>query len=109
MTVLQASGYIKPVTVIALTIIEDDGSVKCHHVNMDYSSTYEFQVLNSVSGMLYTVRGVLKHSMVDPSNTNANRGSIDYLIIDESKENESKLTRICIEDIRSINKIENFE
>lgn len=106
-SILGATGYIKPVLVITLHNLRDDGSVEYLNYNMDYSTTYEFQVVNEVDGMIYKVRGILKKSISDYCSNNCN--SVDYLIIDESTENESKLSRICVKNIRSIIKITDFE
>lgn len=105
-TIISTVGFMKPVLIIVLNDLQDNGEVKHLEYEMNNTSDYQFQVYNPCDGMLYTVNGKLRtFGSIDPNNPY----NIDWICIDTSTENHSKLTRINVQNIKSIVKMDNFE
>lgn len=106
-TIIGTTGYVKPVLYIVLNDLLDDGTVKPLSYEINFTSTYEFQVRNVCDGLLYKVRGKLKKFGTDTNATTCDgMRIIEWIILDVSDEKESKFARIDVSAIKSITKID---
>ena len=109
-TIVGTTGYVKPVLYIVLSDLLDDGTIKPLTYEINFTSTYEFQVRNACDGLLYKVRGKLKKfGTYSNSTTCDGMRIIEYIILDVSDEKESKFSRIDVSCIQSITKIDELE
>lgn len=106
-TIVGTTGYVRPVLIITLHDLQDTGEVLSLNFEIDYNTTYEFQVYNTCDGMLYKVKGKLTRFGSDPESCKCKceANKIDWIIIDQSTDKESKLTKINIANIKSITQI----
>lgn len=102
MSVINASGRIVPVVNIILDEVLEDGTVKHITHEIKQGLTYKFIVYSSNDGMLYTVIGKLKDFGKNRNYISPENKTIDWITIDRSEKNHSKIVRILISNIRSI-------
>lgn len=109
-TIIGSFGYVEPVLNVTLCDLQSDGTTLNIDYKFDYKSTYEIMSFNPVDGMLYTNKGKLNSFGSDPMRCKCDHEhhGIDWLVLDCSTANKSKMIRLFIKDFRSIKKIEDL-
>ena len=104
--IINSHGYVKPITNIVIDRILEDGTIQHIDHELEYGNTYKFLVFSHTDGMMYSIIGKFKTFGKYPNNIK--KDAIDWIEVDTSTENNSKIIRIMVDCIKCIELIEEF-